>query len=141
MLIETAALAVAARMSVSAVRRLVTQTNAAASEAEALAVVAGERDARADEIRSIASGFAARRRVGHRATMHIAALLRVRVDDLLEVPFEKRAETVARLRDLRDHLDRAFASAVTRWAPGDGPTHDTPRPAMPELSVQGGGRA
>ena len=91
------------------------QTNAADSEADALEVIAAERSARADDIRSIANGFTARRRVGHRSAMHIAALLKVQVDDLLEVAPEKRMETVACLRELRDHLERALGSAVVQW--------------------------
>lgn len=114
-LIEAAAVAAAARMSLSAVRSMVSHINAATSEAAALEVVANERAARADDIRAIASGFAARRRVGHRSQMHIAALLKFDVDDLLEVPPENREQTIARLRDLRDHAARAITTATARW--------------------------
>ncbi len=114
-LIEATAVAARARMPLSAVRRMVSQINAATSEAAALEVVAGERAARADDIRAIASGFAARRRVGQRSGMHIAALLKLEVDDLLEVPPENREQTIARLRDLRDHAARAISTATARW--------------------------
>jgi hypothetical protein len=114
-LIEATSVAAAAHMSLSAVRRMVSQINAATSEAGALDVVAAERDARADEIRAIASGFTARRRVGQRSAMHIAALMKLAIDDLLEVPFENREQTIAHLRDLRDHANRAIAEAAIRW--------------------------
>ncbi|MGH8239829.1 MAG: ParB N-terminal domain-containing protein, partial [Steroidobacteraceae bacterium] len=115
-LIEATAVAAAARMPLSAVRRLVSQINAATSEPAALEVVAGERAARADDIRAIASGFVARRRVGQRSAMHIAALLKFEVDDLLAVTPESREQTLTRLRDLRDHADRAITTATTRWS-------------------------
>jgi hypothetical protein len=114
-LIEATSVAAAARMPLKAVRSMVSRANAATSEAVALEVIAGERAARADDIRAIASGFAARRRVGQRSTMHIAALLKFPVDDLLEVPPENREQTIARLRDLRDHAARAITTATARW--------------------------
>ena len=112
---EAAAVAAAARMPVTAVRSMVTRVNAATSEGAALGVVADERAAREDDIRAIASGFAARRRVGHRSRMHIAALLKLSVDDLLEASAGSREETVSRLRELREHADRALDAASARW--------------------------
>lgn len=114
-LIEATSVAAAARMPLSAVRKMVSEINAATSEAAALEVVAEERAARADDIRAIASGFAARRRVGQRSQMHIAALLKFEVDDLLEVPPENREQTIARLLELRDHAARAITTATARW--------------------------
>lgn len=115
-LLAATSLALDARMSASATKKLVTDSNAAASESDALAIVATERDARADDIRSIASGFAARRPAGHRSAMHIAALLKVDVDELIEVAPEKRSGTVDRLRQLRDHVDQALHAAASKWA-------------------------
>ena len=138
-LIEASAVAAAARMPLSAVRRMVSQINAATSEAAALEVVEGERAARADDIRAIASGFAARRRVGQRSGMHIAALLKFEVDDLLEVPPENRELTIARLRALRDQAARAIAAGTTRWQL-DEPVVEVPDLAEPELCAQAGGR-
>jgi ParB-like chromosome segregation protein Spo0J len=112
---EAVALAAAARMPASAVRSMVTRANAAASEAAALTIIAEERATRAADIRTIASGFVARRRVGHRSKMHIAALLKLSVDDLLEVPPDSREATIARLRDLREHAERAISAASARW--------------------------
>lgn len=114
-LVEATWLALAARMPSSEVRNMVTRINSATSEADALAVVAAERAAHADGIRAIASGFVARRRVGHRSAMHIAALLKLEVDDLLEVAPENREQTVTRLRDLRDLVSRALDASTRRW--------------------------
>jgi hypothetical protein len=136
-LIEATSLALKARMSASAVRKLVGRINAASSEAESLGVVAAEREARADEIRSIANGFRARKRVGHRATMHVAALLRMRVDDLIEVAPEKLTETVARLSDLRDHIDRALSSAGAPRGFSPSPAASPAAHPVPELCSEG----
>jgi hypothetical protein len=114
-LTEATAVAAAARMPLSAVRKMVTQINGATSEAAALEVVAAERAARALDIRAIATGFVTRRRVGQRSAMHIAALLKFEVDDLLEVAPESREQTIARLCELRDHTAQAIATATARW--------------------------
>jgi hypothetical protein len=137
-LIEATSLAVAARMPASAVRAMVTGINTATSEADAVAIVTAERAARAADIRAIASGFVARRRIGHRSAMHIAALLRFDVDDLLEVAPENREQTLARLRDLRDHASRALNVATRRWNLDKSGSGDTE--SVVELCVQGGGR-
>lgn len=135
---EAAALAAAARMPSSGVRALVARIKSAPSEADALAVVAEERAARGDDIRAIASGFVARRRVGHRSAMHIAALLRLNVNDLLEVAPENRQQTISRLRDLRDHASRAIDAALERWDLEESACSETD--AMAELCAQGGTR-
>jgi hypothetical protein len=137
-LIEAVSLAVAARMSSSAVRAMVRRINGAPSEADAVAVIVEERSARAEDIRAIANGFMARRRTNHRSAMHIAALLKVGVDDLLEVPAENREDTVKRLRQLRDHACRALDLAAARWNIGS--TIDETNSSSLELCVQGGGR-
>jgi len=137
-LIEATSLAVAARMPSSAVRAMVTHVNAATSEASALAIVAAERTDRADDIRGIASGFVARRRLGRRSAMHISALLRLSVDDVLEVAPENREVTVARLRDLRDLASRALSVASGRWNLDENVSDDTD--SILELLVGGGGR-
>lgn len=114
-LVELTSLTVSARVPIADLRRLVTSVNAASSEVDALGVVRVERDARHDDIRAIASGFAAHKSRGHRSAMHIAALLNLAVDDLLDVRPERQDETVMRLRSLRDHLDRAVSRADLRW--------------------------
>ncbi len=138
-LIQAAAVAAAARMPLSAVRSMVTRINAATSESAALEVVADERAARADDIRAIASGFAARRRLGQRSAMHIAALLKFDVDALLEVPPESREQTIARLRDVRDHAARAIATGTARWNLDEAVAVDS-EPDDSELYVQAGSR-
>ena len=137
-LIEATSLAVAAHMSASSVRTMVKHINAAACEEDALAVVAAESDARADDLRTIASGFAARRRVAHRSAMHLAALLKVPVTDLLSVAPDKRTDLVQRLRTLRDQVDEALVTAAAQW--GDEAEPSNTETLLPELSVQGGSR-
>jgi hypothetical protein len=137
-LIEATALAAAARMPASAVRTMVTQINAATSEGDALAVVAAERAARRDDIRAIATGFAARKRSGHRSTMHIAALLKIPVPDLLCVPPDKRMDLVQRLRALRDHVDEALTAAASQRS-DEVETSNTEVP-LTELCAQGSSR-
>ena len=131
-LIAATSLAVAARMPATGVRKLVVKIKAAASESAALEVVATERDSRAAGIRSIANGFTARKRAGHRSGMHIAALLKLGVGELLEVAPEKRTETMSRLRDLRAHLERAISSAAARWELDEAPTPDPSVLVIPE---------
>lgn len=135
-LIEATSVALVARMSSSAVRAMVTRINSATSEADAISVVAAERAARSDDIRAIASGFVARRRVGQRSAMHIAALLKLDVDDLLEVAPENREQTVARLRDLRDHAGRALNAATRLWDVDKNSSGEVD--SVVELCVQGG---
>lgn len=113
---QVTSLAIAARMPAGDVAKLVVRVNAASSEVAALAEVTAERESRADAIRSTATGFSSPKRVGHRSVMHVAALLKLNVDDLLDVPQEKRAAVMHRLSSLRDHLDQAIAAASVRWA-------------------------
>jgi transposase-like protein len=110
-LIELTALAAAAGMSASDVRRVASQANAAESEGDALFVVAAERDNRRDQIRSHASGFAARRSRGSRAAMHVGALLKMGLQDLIDVAPEKQEDAIVRLESLRDQIDEAIRSA------------------------------
>jgi hypothetical protein len=109
-------LAAEARMPVAQVKRIVAQANAAPSESEALAVVAAERDVRADEIRAVASGFSPRdNRRSKGSAQHIGGLARFEVDDLLDVAPEKQFDTFQRMRLLRDRLDQAVARAEHEW--------------------------
>ena len=81
-------------MSAAEVKKLVSQVNGAVSEEEALQIIKTERDARADEIRAVASGSRRDRR-SRGSAQHIGGLLRFEVDDLLDVAPEKQ------IRDLR----------------------------------------
>jgi hypothetical protein len=109
-------LAAEARIPVAEVKKIVAQANAAPSESEALAVVEAERDTRADEIRSVASGFSPRdNRRSKGSAQHIGGLARFEVDDLLDVAPEKQFATFQRMRLLRDRLDQAVARAEREW--------------------------
>jgi hypothetical protein len=138
-LVEATSLVIAARIPSPDVRRIVARINAATTEADALAIVAAECELRADDIRLIASGFAARRRVGQRSAMHVAALLKFDVDELLEIAPDSRELTVARLRELRDLADRALDAAAKRWGADDGRSPADPSRTS-ELCLQGGSR-
>lgn len=113
--VQLTTLAAAARISTTDLRSIVARTNSAASEADAIAVVSAERELRRDEIRSVATGFSAPRPRGQRSAMHVAALLKLDVEDLLDLVPTNRQETVLRLSNLRDHLDRAVSRADIRW--------------------------
>lgn len=111
-LIELTALSVAAKISATDLRPLVALVNAAPSEADALAIVVAERESRSDQIRKLANGFVSRRSRGSRATMHVAALLKLEASDLTNVVADKEGEGLERLRTLRDRIDEAIGQAV-----------------------------
>jgi hypothetical protein len=115
---ELASLASLARVSATDLRGLVARVNAASSEAAAMSVVVAERELRRNDIRAVASGFAPLRPNRRRSAMHIAALLKLDVEDILDVPAAKHEETVMHLRTLRDHIDRAVDRANARWGSG-----------------------
>jgi hypothetical protein len=112
---ELTALAADARVSVSDLRALVVKTNAAQSETDALAIIAAERQERGPDIRAAANGFLAKKSQGRRSAMHIGALLRLGVDDLLDVAPDKQQETVDRLRRLQERIGHAVSQAQARW--------------------------
>jgi hypothetical protein len=107
-------LAAEAKLSAAQVKKLVTQVNGAESEFEALEIIKAEREARADEIRAVASGFSPDR-ASRGSAQHIGGLLRFNVDALLDVAPEKQSETFARLKELRDRLDAVVARAERQW--------------------------
>ncbi|MHB1774143.1 MAG: ParB N-terminal domain-containing protein [Acidimicrobiales bacterium] len=109
-------LAAEARMPAAQVKKIVAQANGASSESEALAVVEVEREARADEIRAVASGFSPRdNRRSKGSAQHIGGLARFEVDDLLDVAPEKQFDMFQRMRLLRDRLDQVVARAEREW--------------------------
>jgi|ERR1022692_3572918 hypothetical protein len=109
-------LAAEARIPAAQVKKIVAQANAASSESDALAIVAAERDARADEIRAVGSGFSPRdNRRSKGSAQHIGGLVRFEVDDLLDVAPEKQFETFQRMRLLRERLDQAVTRAEREW--------------------------
>jgi hypothetical protein len=89
--------------------------NAAPSQAEALAIVAAERDARADQLRAVASGFKPRQRRSVGSAQHIGALLKFDVDDLLDVEPERQYDTFNRLQVIRDRFDAVVRRAEQEW--------------------------
>lgn len=118
-------------MPAAQVKKIVAQANAASSETEALAVVDAERDARAEEIRAVASGFSPRdNRRSKGSAQHIGGLARFEVDDLLDVAPEKRFDTFQRMKLLRDRLDQAVARAEREWdlTPPAAEENDAARP-------------
>lgn len=130
--IEVTALAVAARMPAAALKKCITKANAAPSEAEALAVVADEREARSEDIKAFAGGFKARKRSGQRSAMHISGLLKFDVQELLDVAPEKRREMFLRLRALEEHIHAAIEEAETGWSVSDTGEPSAPtRPSSP----------
>lgn len=109
-------LAAEARIPAAQVKKIVAQANAASSESDALAIVAAERDARADEIRAVGSGFSPRdNRRSKGSAQHIGGLVRFQVDDLLDIAPEKQFETFQRMRLLRDRLDQVVTRAEREW--------------------------
>ena len=97
--LQVTKLALDAKVPAAQLKTIVTEANSAPSEAEALAVVARAREARSDDIRSIAAGFKSARRRGNRSALHIGGLLSFEVADLLDVSPDKRAEMFARMND------------------------------------------
>jgi hypothetical protein len=113
---QVTSLAVDARMPVAQLRTIITEANAAPSEAEALAVVARARAARSEDIRRIASGFKSAPRRSKNSAFHIGGLLRCEVADLLDVSPDRQAEMFTRMSCLRDRLDVALAQARVEWS-------------------------
>jgi hypothetical protein len=109
-------LAAEARIPFAEVKKIVARANQAASEADALAVIAAERDARIDEIRAVGSGLRPRNdRRSAGSAQHIGGLVRFEVEDLLDVAPEKQFETFQRVRLLRDRLDEVVRRAQREW--------------------------
>lgn len=109
-------LAADAKLKVSEVKKLVSAANAAASEAEALAVVNDEREARNEDIRAHASGFAPRRDFKSQSwAQHLGGLVRFDVEDLLDVAPEKQYDTYRRMTTLRDRLVEVVERAGREW--------------------------
>lgn len=146
---ELTSLAADARIKVVDVKKLVSQTNAASSESEALAIVEAEREMRAEEIRAVASGFAPKdNRASKGSAQHIGGLARFGVDQLLDVAPEKQYDTYQRMKLLRDRLTEVVARAEQEWdltpppEPVDEPAaddidNDTPLPTDAEAVSAG----
>jgi hypothetical protein len=119
--VQVTSLAVDARVPAAQLRTIISEANAARSEAEALAVVARARAARSEDIRAIASGFKSAPRKSKGAALHISGLLRFEVADLLDVSADKQAEMFTRMSCLRERLDVALTQARAEWNLADVP--------------------
>jgi len=108
-------LAAETRMPAAQAKAIVAEVNGAASEAEALSIVAAQRESRAGELRAVASGFKPRERRSKGSAQHIGGLVKFEVDDLLDVAPEKQYETFLRVKTLRDRLDAVVARAENEW--------------------------
>jgi hypothetical protein len=113
--IELTSLAASARVSTTDLRGLVGSVNAAASEEDALGRIDAEREIRGGDIRALASGFAVPKSKARASAAHIAALLNLDVEDLLDVRPDRQRETALRLHALRDHINHAVDRADARW--------------------------
>ena len=82
--------------------------NAAASEAEALTLIAHERQARAADITMMAAGFRPPRRRSATAAPHLAALMKYEASDFTDVPPEKVPDAIIRMERLHKQLGVAL---------------------------------
>jgi ParB-like chromosome segregation protein Spo0J len=114
--LEVTALAIDARVPAAQLKVIITEANAASSEAEALAVVVRARKVRSDDVKAIAAGFKSGRRKSVGSALHIGGLLRFEVADLLDVSPDKQGEMFARMRLLRERLDGTLARASVEWS-------------------------
>lgn len=122
--VQVTDLAIDARVPFAQLKAIITEANAAPSEVDSMDVVARARADRADDIRAIAAGFKSARRKNVRSALHIGGLLRFEVDDLLDVPPDKRADMFARMSRLQERLNGALMRARDEWGivDVDGPT-------------------
>jgi hypothetical protein len=118
---QAAALAVDAKVPIAQLKTIITEANAAPSEAEALAVVGRARAARSDEIRAIASGFKRPPRKSKGSALYMGGLLRYEVADLLDVAPDRQTEAYIRMHSLKMRLDEALVKARTEWKLEDVP--------------------
>ena len=103
------------RMPVAEVKKLVGAVNSAPSQADALAIVSAERDARADQLRAVASGFKPKPRRSTGSAQHFGALLKFDVEDLLDVEPDRQFDTFNRIQVIRDRLDAVVRIAQEQW--------------------------
>lgn len=125
--VEATRLAIDARLNMTSTKRIVRDVKAAKSEAEALLLIAEARDARAADIATMASGFKPIRRRSLTAAPHLAALMRLKADDFVDVAPDKVADAIVRMEQVHAQLGLALTqlrenSLVGAGAPlGGGP--------------------
>ena len=112
-LVAVTALAVEAHLAVTHVRQLIGRVNTTESEADALAIVAEEREVLGDVIRARAAGFEPPRPKSSRSAMYIGGLLKMTPDDLIDGPPEKSDERRQRLERLQELIDKALSNLST----------------------------
>lgn len=113
--VQATTLAIDARVPTAQLKSIITEANAAASEAEAIEVVQRARSARSEDIKAIASGFKSTPRRSKGSALHINGLLRFEVADLLDVSPDRQAETFTRMSRLQKLLDEVLAQARVAW--------------------------
>lgn len=113
--VQATTLAADARVPAAQIKTVLTEANAARSEADALAVVAQARAIRSEDIRRIASGFKKPPRKSRGAAAHMSSLLRYEVADLLDVSPDRQAETFKRMSCLEERLHEALTRARALW--------------------------
>ena len=107
--VEAARLAGDARLNASTTKAIVRDANAAGSEAAALMLIAGEREARAADITTMASGFKPPRRRSASAAPHLAALMKFEASDFSDVASDKVPDAITRIERLHTELGIALA--------------------------------
>lgn len=127
--LQATALAIEARVPSAQLKTIITEANSAPSEAEALAVVVRARAVRSEDVKAIAAGFKSPRRKSAGAALYIGGLLRYEVDDLLDVPPDRQAETFMKMDRLLRRLDTAVTRARTEWN-----ISEDPKPGTDSLS-------
>lgn len=113
--LEVTGLAIEARVPAAQLKSIITEANAAPSEADALAVIARAREVRSDDVKAIAAGFKSARRKSTGSALHIGGLLRFEIADLLDVSPDKQGEMFKRMSRVRQRLDGALARARVEW--------------------------
>jgi hypothetical protein len=107
--IEAARLAADARLNASTTKAIIRDANAAASEADARALIDQERQARAADITTMAAGFKRPRCRSASAAPHLAALMKYKASDFTDVPPDKVADAIIRMEHVHAQLGVALA--------------------------------
>jgi ParB-like chromosome segregation protein Spo0J len=126
-------LAAEARMPAAEVKKLVGAVNSAPSQSDALAIVSAERDARAEQLRAVASGFKPRQRRSSGSAQHFGALLKFDIDALLDVEPDRQYETFHRMEIVLSRLNVVVQRAKEEWDLTP-PPEPVPEPGVAEMS-------
>jgi ParB-like chromosome segregation protein Spo0J len=124
--VELTALAISAKVPAAQLKTIIASANSAASEKEALSIVAEARETRADDAKAIAAGFKAAKRRSAGSALHIGGLLKFEVEDLLDIAPEKQHDVFMRLSVLQERLQSVIEQARWTW------NLDVPDPGLVE---------